>query len=323
MFACSVADSFGAPRRPGTSHWPAEAGMSSMWTYLASTSAALFEPQPARPGEAVGGVAHQPEVVGDRLRSDPELRADPVGIDDLALATVVLHHPPADDALAEVLVGGDDQHLLDPLVGIGERGRGRQRVVGLVFDHRPDDEAGGGEGPLHHRDLFEDLRVHPGAGLVPGPEIVAEALDHVIGRHPDVRRTFLDERERRRDHSGRRRVRVAVGVPGGHPEVLTKEFVGPVDQMDTHGAQPYDAPAGPVSASETPRRERVASERGDQSEHDDLGADAGPVPHPLRVGGRLAHAPPESGWPSCPSDCRATPFLLGISWKPIRPPPGP
>ncbi len=116
-------------------------------------------------------------------------------------------------ALAEVLVGGDDQHLFDPFVGVGDHGGRAERVVGLVLDHRPHDEPGCLERPLHHRDLGEDLRVHPLAGLVPGPHVVAEALDDVVGGDSDMGGAVLDERQRRADHAGRGGVRMAVAVP--------------------------------------------------------------------------------------------------------------
>ena len=49
---------------------------------------------------------------------------------------VDLHHPATGEALAEVLVGGEDAHLLD-LVAEARGGRG-ERVVRLELAHGPD-----------------------------------------------------------------------------------------------------------------------------------------------------------------------------------------
>ena len=147
--------------------------------------------------------------------------------------------------MAEILVGGDDQHLLDPLVGVGKGGRGPERVVGLELDHRPHHEPRRFEGPLDHRDLLEDLRIHALTRLVARPHVVAEALDHVVGGDADVCRAVLHQHQGRADHAGGRRIRMSVAVPRRRTEVLAEQLVGAVDQMNTHGAQPYDPEHAP------------------------------------------------------------------------------
>ncbi len=54
--------------------------------------------------------------------------------------------------------------------------------------------------------------IHALAGLVTGPEVVAEALDRVIGRDADVGGAVLHQCQRGGNHAGRGRVGAAVGV---------------------------------------------------------------------------------------------------------------
>ena len=62
---------------------------------------------------AIGAIAHEGEVVGDRFGVDAELRPHPVGVDDrAALAAVELHDLAAHD-LAEVLVRRADVDTTD------------------------------------------------------------------------------------------------------------------------------------------------------------------------------------------------------------------
>ena len=108
--------------------------------------------EPGQSGKPVGGVTDQREPIGDRLGRDAELVADAVGVEQNVAAPVELHDLAA-DALAEVLVGCADDHLLDALVGGRDRGRARERVVGLVLDHRPHRDAERGQRVLEQREL--------------------------------------------------------------------------------------------------------------------------------------------------------------------------
>ena len=205
-----------------------------MWPYRASTSDALFAPHPGKPRKSVRGIADQAEVVRNRGGSDAELLDDRTLVEDLALATVELHDPLASDTLPEVLVGCDDQHLIDPFIGVGNCGGGSQCVVGLVRHHRPDGEAGGHERFFHHRNLPQDRRVHLRAVLVAGVEVVAEAFDRVIRSHPDMRCAVGHERQCRRDHSRGRRHGMAVGMARDLTKMLPEQLVRSVDQVHAH-----------------------------------------------------------------------------------------
>ncbi len=85
-------------------------------------------------------------------------------------------------------------------------------------------------------ELREERALDAGPGLVPGPEAVAERLDHVIGRHADMRGPRLDHLEHRlqdADHGAEGRVRALV-EPALSVEV-PEQLVGAVDEVDDHG----------------------------------------------------------------------------------------
>jgi hypothetical protein len=48
-----------------------------------------------------------------------------------------LNHASAADALAEILIGGTNDHALHTGIGRGQSGGGCERIVGFEFDHRP------------------------------------------------------------------------------------------------------------------------------------------------------------------------------------------
>ena len=114
-----------------------------------------------------------------------------MGVDAVLVADLVGPPVPLDDprpahALCQVLVGRADHDLRD--LGIGRRrpGGARKRVVGLELDHGPDGDPARGHDLFQQRELREQMGVDPGAGLVAGPEIVAERFDDVIGGDGDV-----------------------------------------------------------------------------------------------------------------------------------------
>ena len=84
---------------------------------------------------------------------------------------------------------------------------------------------------LQHRELGEQLGRHAGARLVAGPEVVAEALDHVVGRHAEVGDAVAQHLEHARQHAlgGAELARIRPA------EVLAEELVGAVEQVDDHG----------------------------------------------------------------------------------------
>src|SRR5262245_31872842 len=96
-------------------------------------------------------------------------------------------------------------------------------------------------------ELRPERRIDAFAGLVVRPEIVAEGLDDVIGRHADVGRSALEHlRDRMQDagHGSEGRV----GVPEAPDSVeLAEELVGAVDEVNDH--------RGPTISEHRPRAE--------------------------------------------------------------------
>ena len=80
---------------------------------------------------------------------------------------------------------GVDQSVIDMRGGgrLVQRERRRDDV-----GEEADRQAEGGRGPLGERELGHQLLGDPVAGLVAGPQVVAERLDHVVGRDADVGR---------------------------------------------------------------------------------------------------------------------------------------
>ena len=126
-------------------------------------------------------------------------------VDELAAHAVDLDDPCALHALAEVLVGREDPHLLD--LRREARRRGGEGVIGLPAVHRPHDDA---ERP--HRDLGEvELRTdrgrHAFVRLVAVEQLVPERDDRVVEGDREVRDRLVrivEERQHRRDEAGRR-----------------------------------------------------------------------------------------------------------------------
>ena len=88
---------------------------------------------------------------------------------------------------------------------------------------------------LQRLELGTQRTVDAGAGLVARPEVVAEGLDHVIGRDADVRRPGLEHLQHRVEHAGCRAERLPVG-PATAPAAVevAEELVCPVDEVDDH-----------------------------------------------------------------------------------------
>src|SRR5664279_4399263 len=76
----------------------------------------------------------------------------------------------------------------------------------------------------------------PALDLYVGHHVVAEGLDDVIGRHADVRRAILEEREDRLHHTARRTDldTVAVAMPRARRVILAKDLISSVDEMNDH-----------------------------------------------------------------------------------------
>ena len=95
-----------------TPHVRQSAGIDSRWPNLASTAAADFAPQPGRPGIAVGRVADQREVVGNRCRRARRISRSRRPRRDRARPAIHLHDARAAHALRQILVRRADDHAL-------------------------------------------------------------------------------------------------------------------------------------------------------------------------------------------------------------------
>ena len=192
---------------------------------------------PARQsGKPVRAVADERQVVGDGGRADPELGGDTAFVDQHVLAAVQLHHPGPAHALAQVLVGRADDDLLHLGVLVGHFGAAGQRVVGLELDHRPHQHPQGTEGLLERPGLGPQIGIDAFTRLVPGPQVVAERLDDVVGGHADVGGPLPQQLQHRADHPPHRGHLVPGRVAmGRRAEEVAEQLVGPVDQVHLHG----------------------------------------------------------------------------------------
>ena len=134
----------------------------------------------------------------------PNFARTPAASRICAASAIDLDDAIADDALREILVRRPDAHLLDlRIVRRQMRGR-RERVVGLELDHRPRRTPIAASASSSGWNCAQQRRIDAFAGLVAGPEIVAERLDDVIGGDADVRRAFFEHLRDRAQHAGDR-----------------------------------------------------------------------------------------------------------------------
>ena len=142
-------------------------------------------------------------------------------------------------ALGEILVGRADEHALDARVAAGNLSGRRQRIVGLVFDHRPHRDAQRGERFLEHGKLREQFGFDAGTRLVSRPEPIAKRLDDVVGGDADVRGAGGDQAEHRADHAADRGHFPSRGVFRRRKGVVVAEqLVGAVDQVNVQKELP-------------------------------------------------------------------------------------
>ena len=155
-----------------------------------------------------------------------------------AAAPVELHHAVGHHALGQVLVRGADDHLVHGRVVPGHGGGRGEGVVRLEVDHRPHRHAERRHRVLEQLKLGAQFGGHAGAGLVPGPEVVAEGLDDVVGCHPDVGGA-VGEHPEQREHDAARRADLGAVVGGARrlAEEVPEELVRPVDEMDADRRQ--------------------------------------------------------------------------------------
>ena len=224
----------------------------------------------------------------------PNFAAHAGGVAQLALAPVELHHP-APDALAEVLVGRADQHLLDALVPARDVHARGEPVVGLLLLHRPHRDTKCGERVLEQGELGEEDRVHPVARLVPVVEVVAERLDHVVGGDGHVGGAVLEHHQHGADDAARRRdVRPRRVEVLGHREVVPEQLVGAVDEVHLHAGAPIER--SPVNGTRSPVGDASATTAANASAARSRPSASRSAPIGRAPGRPRDHRPEEGGW---------------------------
>ena len=201
-------------------------------------------PPPRDAGKPVRAVADQSEVVGDGGGGHTESLDDHRLVTDESAPPVELDDARSPNHLGEVLVRRADQHSLDPRVLGSLQGRGAQRVVRLQLHHGPNDHAEGAKPILEGFELDAQLSLDPVPYLVTRPEVVAERLDDVVGRHTHVGRAALQHPEHGGHHAPHCRELVPLPVPCalGKPVEMAEQLVGAVDDMDVHRFRDWAAP---------------------------------------------------------------------------------
>ena len=171
----------------------------------------------------VGGVAHDGEHV-DHLRGQhAELRPHAFGIEPRAVVFRVVDADRPLDELEEVLVAGDDRHL----VALRRRLAGQRAddVVGLEALVRQDRHAHRLAGLVHPRDLLLQILRHRGAvGLVLGGDPVAEGVGGEVERGGDEPRLVVGQQLPEHRHEPVDRV----GRPAVGPGETTDRVVGAI-----------------------------------------------------------------------------------------------
>ena len=166
------------------------------------------------PGIAVGRVADEREQVGDARRLHAELLAHAGGVPHGVVPPVDLHHAIAAHALREILVRRPDADLLRrrrPPTAIRAAAASASSASSSTIGQTSDAHVH--ERLLQRHELGAQRGIDACAGLVARPEVVAERLDHVIGRDADVRRAALDHLQHGVQHAGRGAERLAVRLP--------------------------------------------------------------------------------------------------------------
>ena len=92
---------------------------------------------------------------------------------------------------------------------------------------------------LEQEELRQQLRLDPLAGLVAGPQPVAERFDDVIRRDGDVSGAAVHHAEDGTNHATDRGDLRAARIPGrGQRVVVAEQLVGAVDEVNVHGRGP-------------------------------------------------------------------------------------
>ena len=201
---------------------------------------------------AVGRIAHQRQVVGDRRRRDtPNFWITPASsmVTRVRRFSWTMRVPRTH--CARSLSGVQMITRSTRAIPSGRHRPGSQRIVRLKFHHRPDDNAGRREHVFEQWELRQQVGFNAFAGLVTRPQSVAKRFDDVIGRNGDVRGAALDHAQHRGEDASDRGHFAAVLIPRGRQRVVVPEqLVCAVDQIDVQGAtptQPYRTGTGSIN----------------------------------------------------------------------------
>ena len=145
------------------------------------------------------------------------------------------------------------------------RDGGRDRIVGLEGDHRPEGDAERLDRRLRDRKLAHQRRVDAGPRLVARIQVVAERFDDPVGRRGEVGRPLVaQDRQQVLDQAPGRGQVAPVGGQHGGPGCVERpeQLVGRVDEMELHRgftAQPAGFVPCPFVTTATGSIGRVAS----------------------------------------------------------------
>ena len=214
------------------------AGISSRCPYSASTAAADFAPHPGEAGKAVGGVAHERQVVGDRRRRHAELRRCTAASSQMrrcrrssCTTRVAATH------CARSLSGVQISTLLHP------------RVLGAAIAAAAASASSASNSTIAQTVDAERARAPPrAAGTAPAARARCRrsSCSRATGRCGTTRSRGRSPRRRAwrprsssrapsRARRGRRRPPCRRRRAPRHREVVAEELVGAVDEMHAHG----------------------------------------------------------------------------------------
>src|SRR5437588_7657247 len=158
---------------------------------------------------------------------------DPSFIPNLSRSTIKLYYTIVSHALRQVLVGGADVDTRHSRHSAKRQRRASESVVGLQFDHRPDHNSHGFERLFKQWELCKQARIDTLARLVPRPQIVAERLNDMVGRDPDVRNSRLKHHGNASQHSACSRNLLTLLVRmGRHSVEVAKYLVSAIDEVN-------------------------------------------------------------------------------------------
>ena len=88
---------------------------------------------------------------------------------------------------------------------------------------------------LQRLELGAERALDAGAGLVAGPEVVAERLDHVVGGDAEMGGAALDDLQHGVQHAGDRAEGLVLALVEAALAVeVAEQLVGAVDEVDDH-----------------------------------------------------------------------------------------